>query len=154
MPIQTDPVADQEWLARDPVHVVIADGDTLISNATVLTFSIEHAGKTYRVCGISGVMTYPEYRKFGYGRRVIAGANKYIESKGVDFGMLMTGPDLHKFYKRNGWIVIPKPTVLVGDKANPRQEDCNVLIYPVSERGHQAVNVFANATVYVGTMLW
>lgn len=153
-PIESDPVADRDWLSRDPINIIIADGDTLISNVTVLTFSIEHAGESYRVCGVSGVMTYPEYRKFGYGSQAVAAANKYIESKRADFGMLMTGPDLHKFYKNNGWVVIPNITLLVGDKDHPHEDDANTLMYPVSERGLQAVKAFENARVYIGTLSW
>jgi GNAT superfamily N-acetyltransferase len=139
---------------RDRVNFVIVDGDMLISHAQVTTFSIEHAEETYRVAGIGGVLTYPNFRKGGYGAQVVAAATQHIAASGVDFGMLFTNPDLEKFYTHNGWLVIPNLTIMTGDKSNPRIRDEFTLMYPVSAHGQQAVKAFENAKVNVGPHLW
>ncbi len=138
----------------DPVHLVIVDGDMLISHVQILTLTIEHAGITYRVNGVSGVLTYPNFRKEGFGRKVVAGTTEYIAANAVDFGMLFTSPDLEKFYNRNNWIAIPNLTILAGDKNNPQPREEFTMLYPVTPRGHEAVSRFENASVYVGPRLW
>jgi hypothetical protein len=139
---------------RDPVHVVIVDGDTLISHVQLLTFNIEHAGENYKVIGVSGVLTYPNFRKGGYGRKVVDESTQYIASKGVDFGMLFTMPELTNFYGKSGWVTVPKLTILVGDKAKPRDGNQYTLMYPVTDHGERAVKAFKSASVYVGSRLW
>src|SRR5260221_10717639 len=99
---------------HDPHHFVIADGDMLISNAQVTTFSLEHDGETYRVGGLGGVMTYPNFRKGGYGVQVVAAATQFIAASGVDFGMLFTSPEREDFYNRNSWVRLPNIVILTG----------------------------------------
>src|SRR5438128_899806 len=82
---------------RDPMNFVIVDGDMLISHAQVTTFAIEHAEQTYRVAGLGGVMTYPNFRKGGYGKQLVAAVTQHIASSNVDFGMLFTSPNLEGF---------------------------------------------------------
>src|SRR5690349_21809501 len=100
----TVPLGD---MSRDPVNFVIVDGDMLISHAQVTTFTIEHSGEAYRVAGIGGVLTYPNFRKGGYGAQVVAAATRHIASSGVDFGMLFTSAQLESFYNTNGWLAVP-----------------------------------------------
>jgi predicted acetyltransferase len=139
---------------RDPVHVVIVDGDTLISHVQLLTFTIDHADESYRVMGVSGVLTYPNFRKHGYGRKVVEAATQYIGAQNVDFGMLFTMPELGKFYGQFGWVQMPNLDILAGDKDAPQLREEFTLMLPVNERGHQAVKTFENAAVYVGARLW
>lgn len=145
------PLGDQ---SRDPVNFVIVDGDMLISHAQVTTFTIGHAGEIYRVAGVGGVLTYPNFRKGGYAAQVVAAATKHIASSGVDFGMLFTGPHLETLYRNEGWIAVPNVSILVGEKTNPRLRDEFTMMYPVSPHGQQAVKEFANARLYVGPHGW
>jgi hypothetical protein len=138
---------------RDPIHFIIADGDTLISHAQITTFPIEHAGETYRTAGLGGVMTYPNFRAEGYGKQIVADVTQYIARSDVDFGMLFTAPSLENFYSIHGWVAIPGMIVLVGDKNAPNVRDEFTMMYPVSERGQQAVKAFAGARVYIGPHL-
>jgi len=139
---------------RNPVHLVIVDASVLISHAQILTFSIEHGAQTYRVNGLSGVFTYPNFRSGGYGKQVVAGATAFIAANGADFGMLFTSPDLETFYAGHGWVAIRNLTILAGDKDNPRQRDEFTMVYPATSHGQQAITAFENASVYVGSRLW
>ncbi len=140
--------------SRDPINFVVVDGEMLISHAQVTTFTIEHAGQVYRVAGIGGVMTYPNFRKGGYGAQVISAATNHIAKSGVDFGMLFTSPDREAFYNRNGWIAVSNVEILVGEKSNPHPRDEFTMMYPVSPHGQQAVQAFENARLYVGPHGW
>jgi GNAT superfamily N-acetyltransferase len=139
---------------RDPVHIVIVDGTMLISHVQMLTFTLEHTAQHYRVCGVSGVFTYPGFRGQGYGERIVTAGNKFIDGHGVDFGMLFTSPDLEKFYNRHGWIAIPKLTILEGDPADPKPSDEFTMLYPVTSHGQQAVQAFENSSLYIGPRGW
>src|SRR5215475_11143369 len=67
-------------MTRDPINFVIVDGDMLISHAQVTTFTIDHADITYKVAGVGGVMTYPNFRNGGYGSRLVAAVTQHIAS--------------------------------------------------------------------------
>jgi GNAT superfamily N-acetyltransferase len=147
----TVPLGDPD---RNPMNFVIVDGDMLISHAQVTTFSIEHVGKIYRVAGLGGVMTYPNFRKEGYGKQLIEAVTQYIANSDVDFGMLFTAPALEGFYKQHGWLAIATKAILVGEKSAPRQRNEFTMILPVSANGQQALQAFQGAEVYVGTHGW
>lgn len=148
-----DPATLPDPRYDDAMHLVVVDGDMLISHAQVITVTIDHAGETYRVCGVTGVLTYPNFRKQGYGSRVVTAANKYINESGADFGLLFTGLNLKDFYNRQGWVNIPTVIILFGDKDHPVEHE-RAMLYPVTARGQEAINVFENARVYVGSNLW
>jgi predicted N-acetyltransferase YhbS len=139
---------------RNPINFVIVDGDMLISHAQVTTFTIEHAGETYRVAGLGGVMTYPNFRKGGYGKQLVAAVSQHIANSDVDFGMLFTSPELEGFYSQHGWIAAATETILVGDKNAPRERKEFTMMIPVSEHGQKAIKAFQGANVYVGSHGW
>ena len=62
----------------DPVHFVAAEGDSLISYASLLRLSLDHAGTVYEVYGFGNMFTFPPYRRQGYGRRVLELATDFI----------------------------------------------------------------------------
>ena len=50
-----------------PSHIAVTNGSTLIAYATVVWKNLTHAGETYRCGGLANVMTFPHFRKRGYG---------------------------------------------------------------------------------------
>lgn len=156
--VWADAKVDVPGAPHDPrfdhaVHFVVVDGDLLISHAQVIDVIVEHEGETYRVGGLSGVLTYPNFRGQGYASQVVAAANSYMSTSGADFGQLFTSLDLKEFYNRHNWVNIQTATILHGDKAHPDEHE-RTMIYPVTARGHAAVKAFENARVYVGQGLW
>ncbi len=89
--------------AWEPFHVALIEGPVLLSYATVMRRTIEHAGATYRLAGLGNVLTYPGFRRRGYGARVVRAATAHIDASDADVGGLFCVPALVPFYARADW---------------------------------------------------
>lgn len=149
---------DRFWTINDPSgeveHFVIAERGMLVSYALLCRQTITHLGHTYRLFGLGGMMTYPEFRHEGHGTRVVEAATNYLRGSDVDAGMLFTGPDLHPFYQANGWIPLKKEGVYYGDPAQPKFEDAHILMLYVSEHAKAHRDDFEQGDLFVGESMW
>lgn len=136
-----------------PHVVAVVDGPALFSSAGVVWKRIEHAGQEYKLYGLSGVLTYPAFRKKGYGRMVVDAATKVIRADAeADIAILWTDPDLHQFYAQSGWEHPQGVTTLVGDPAEPF--DAHLMMLFLSERARQHRTDFESMPVYFGPYSW
>lgn len=135
-------------------HVfALVDGPALFSAATVVWKMIEHAGQQYKTYGLSAVMTYPAFRKKGYGRCVVDAATDAIRTAGdADIAILWTQPTNHDFYALSGWEHPAAITTLVGEPPQPFPAYLMMLF--VSERARQFRADFENTPVYFGPYSW
>ena len=95
-----------------PVHFVMSEGDTLVSYATLLKLEIAQAGIDYQIYGLGNLLTFPPYRKRGYGGQVLQAATEFVQQSDVDAGILFCDPLLESFYETKGWISTHSPTRL------------------------------------------
>ncbi len=59
------------WRGWNPAHFVVEQEEVLISYATVIETTLDHAGETYKTLGLSSVFTYPPFRGEGHARGVV-----------------------------------------------------------------------------------
>ena len=108
---------------------------------------------------VSSVFTYPQFRREGYGRRVVDAATRLLEGSGADVGMLWCARELEGFYGRSGWAAGGASPTLVGERDRPVPEDhgghavLRMMLY-VSEKGRAARAAFEREPVYVGPHTW
>jgi GNAT superfamily N-acetyltransferase len=134
---------------------VIAEQGVLISHAEVNQRVLTHQGESYRVYGVGAVMTYPAFRREGFGAQVVAAATAYIKASDADFALLFTSPDLASFYEGNGWEVLPGMRITVGPADAPIARDDEFMMGCfVTERGRQARASLLAAPLYVGPYQW
>jgi predicted acetyltransferase len=134
---------------------VIAEQGVLISHAEVNQRVLEHQGESYRVYGVGAVMTYPAFRREGFGAQVVEAATAHIKASDADFALLFTSPDLASFYEKNGWETLPGMRITVGDAAQAIPHDDEFMMGCfVSERGQQARASLRSAPLYVGPYMW
>ena len=94
----------------DPVHFVVAEGDSLISYASIFRLNREHAGTRYAVYGFGNLFTFLPYRRQGYGGRVLTAATDFIQKSDVDVAILFCEPHIEGFYAARGWETVAAPT--------------------------------------------
>ena len=146
---------DEVWPegeVQNTVHFVLEERDFVISQAGVVWKRIEHDGETYETGGLTGVLTFPDFRRQGYGTQVVEAATRYIVDKGVDIGL--TTSHLRSFYTRAGWIPMEMTNILHGDPASPTEVDELVLMLFLSEKGKQGRRTFEDRPIYVGANSW
>lgn len=133
-----------------PVHVVVAEGEVLISYATVIRTDLDHAGQTWRTCGLGNVLAYPPFRGEGHGRRVVDAATGYIGGGDVDVAALFCDPSLAGFYAKSGWAALEGATTLVGSKADPESYGALRMMLFVSAKGRAGRPLFKGHPWSVG----
>jgi GNAT superfamily N-acetyltransferase len=143
-------------LNESAIVVVLVNGNSLITHAAIVYADVTCAGRTYKCCGLSSVMTFPAFRKRGYGGQVVQAATALIrEDTAVDIALLWTAPQNTHFYSRYGWQALPTLTILMGDAAEPTVYDEEVpMMLFLSEKGRQDAARFEHGRVYVGEEGW
>lgn len=149
---------DRFWTRHDPTsntqHFVVVERGVLISHAGVIQREIAHLGESYRLMGLSGVFTYPDFRGEGYGTQVVEAATQYIRASGVDIGMLFTGLDLDPFYLPIGWERLRREGIHFGDPAQPQFDDSHLMMLYLSDKAKARRDDFEAGELYVGKGLW
>ena len=147
------------WRGWNPTHFVVEQKGVLISYATVIETTLDHAGETYETLGLSSVFTYPSFRGEGHGRRVVDAATHYSRERHADIAVLWCEPALERFYKRSGWAATRGSETLVGSREDPMVEDdpdhpsTRMMLF-VSEKGKAARAAFERQPLFVGEHTW
>jgi len=94
----------------EPVHFVMAEGDSLLSYASVFKRTVSHAGQDYSIYGFGNMFTFKPYRKNGYGRKILHAATEFIQQSDVDAGALFCDKSLDRYYGAEGWVTTKSPT--------------------------------------------
>jgi len=137
-------------------HIVLANGKSLVSYAQVLSKTVYCEDTAYTCCGLSGMMTFPFFRKRGYGGQVVEAAISLMQNdQSADIALLWTEPHNQQFYSRYGWQAMPKMTTLIGDKSQPDvyDEEGAMMLF-LSDKAKQNRSQFENGAVYVGEEQW
>ena len=132
----------------EPVHFVMAEGDSLLSYASLMKLNIPHAGQDYTVYGFGNMLTFPPYRKQGYGRKILGAASDFIGQSDVDVAILFCDKSLESYYGSEGWLTTPSPTYL-GYSGQPVEYEPARMMLFASEKGKAAQKDFENSTLYI-----
>ena len=144
-----------------PVHAVLVENEILISYGAIVRKVLEHAGEAYTTLGLNGVFTFPDFRREGYGNRLVKAATHHIEANGeADIAVLFCRPELMKFYGSAGWERQDHAVTLVGAADRPRRVEADQatserrMMLFLSEKGKQARTSFWDHPVYFGESEW
>lgn len=137
-----------------PVYFVMVDEPALFSHAAAVTRSVECNSQSYSCGGLSGVLTYPAFRKRGYASQVVQAATEYLNTAAFDVALLWTTPEKESFYGRFGWEHRPAIRVMMGSKESPEEYDGFSMIRFLSERALQNKADFESDPVYIGQYAW
>ena len=97
------------------------DNDTLISQVAVYPMKVRIFDKTYKMGGLTGVGTYPEYSNLGLMHKLLEQALKNMQKRGQYICYLY--PYSIPYYRRKGWEIISnKLTYQIGDYQLPKNK--------------------------------
>jgi hypothetical protein len=132
----------------DPVHFVAAEGDLLVSYASIICLNVEHAGRSYTAYGLGNMFTFPSFRREGHGTQVLELATDFIKRSDIDISILFCDPKREYFYTKHGWKVTRSPT-RVGVPDQYKTHDLSRMMLFVSEKGRRRRMDFEEQPVYV-----
>jgi predicted acetyltransferase len=113
----------RDWITRQemhPVHFILEEDGVLISHLEVVWKILHHAGSEYKAYGLTGVFTYPAFRRQGYGLQLVQLAKDYIQRQG-DADIVIFHSAVKGFYEKAGFEPMKSMVTLVGDPQNPRK---------------------------------
>lgn len=145
-------------LALDQLHpqyVVMVEGDILYSVTGVYWVSIEHQGQSYKLYGLGDVLTYPAFRKRGFGRAVVNKATEIArQDPAADLALLWTAQQNFAFYQQCGWEMMPDVTVLHGSADDPTVEEETPFMLFFSDKAKANRQHFLESPLYIGEERW
>jgi predicted N-acetyltransferase YhbS len=97
----------------DTTHFVRVAGSLLVSHVQVIPITVDGRDRPVLLGGVSGVLTYPQFRGEGHGSAVLRKAAEHIGTTGIDLGMLFCDPDTAPFYEALGWRALARGRVVV-----------------------------------------
>ena len=101
--------------------IVWFDDDNLISQVAVYPMKVRIFNKTYKMGGLTGVGTYPEYSNLGLMHKLLEQALKNMQKRGQYICYLY--PYSIPYYRRKGWEIISnKLTYKIGDYQLPKNK--------------------------------
>jgi aminoglycoside 2'-N-acetyltransferase I len=113
--------SDEDWEnTLGGWHVVVEDGDAVVSHAAVVPRVLEVAARPLRTGYVEGVATAAGRRREGLGTLAMADITELVRRE-FEMGALSTGE--HRFYERLGWERWRGPTFVRRGSAMIRTEE-------------------------------
>ena len=140
--------------------VLLSEDNTPLSHVAIRHTVLHHRAISYRVYGISEVVTHPAHRHRGYAARLLRQAAALIQQEGADLCLFTCTPSLVPLYAKNGWPPIPGACLVGGTRENPFRSDSLHLVtvgafYSARARLHQKEFTHTDICLELGeNQLW
>lgn len=142
----------RDWITQasdHPLHLVLVEAGILISHLNVVWKDLDHAGLTYKTYGLTGVFTYPAFRKQGYGSRLVASGTDSIRASDADIAMFHCDFHLRNFYAQHGWEPLDQARTYIGPPEAPVLVKDEILMMQfLSTKGQQGRTTFERQPIY------
>ncbi len=146
----------RDWTSKPDLHPVtflLEEEGVLISRVEVVWDVLAHAGETYLTYGLSGVFTYPAFRKQGSGLQLVQSAVAWIEQQ-AEADLVLVHSTLTGFYEQAGFERMDRLITLVEDPNLPARSPETAFLLFLSDKGKRGRSRFEHAAVYVGERIW
>lgn len=147
----------RDWITKpedNPISILLTHGNLLISHVQVVSRKITHMGNDFIFYGLTGVLTYPSFRKQGYGKQVVQEGMKYIDGQANRDIVLFSCEEKNvPFYQKCGWVFNDIP-VFEGDESDPKLTKSRVAMQFVSAKAKQHQEKFTENPIFFGDELW
>ncbi len=146
----------RNWITKEdlhPVSFVRTENNLVLSYAEVVWKELKHCGIMYKTYGLTGIFTYPTFRKEGHGLKVVIAAKEYIDEQKDGDIVLFTS--VHRgFYEKAGFTYMSNIKLLEGNPKQPKEHDENLFMLFLSEKGKAGRRDFETKPIYFGEDVW
>ena len=143
-----------EGESENTVHLVIEERGFLVAHAGVVWRNVEHGARSWVTGGLTGVLTFPDFRHLGFGTQVVEAATRHMKELGADIGLATCDPELRSFYERAGWTPMEGAILAYGDADTPRQVDELVIMAFLGRDAQGRRAAFEGQSIFVGKHPW
>lgn len=146
----------RDWITDKklhPVSFVCTENRLVLSYVEVVWKKLKHCGVLYKTYGLTGVFTYPSFRKEGHGLALVKTAKEYIE-KQRDGDIVFFTSMINGFYDKVGFIRMERVKTLFGDPKDPKESPETAYMFFLSKKGKQRRRDFETVPVYFGENTW
>jgi GNAT superfamily N-acetyltransferase len=146
----------RDWTSKSEMHPItflLEEEGVLISHLEVVWNTLQHAGEAYKTYALSGVFTYPAFRKQGFGLQLVLSAKDYIKQQ-ADADIVLFHSIVKGFYEQAGFERMDNLVTLVGDPQHPERSGETGFMLFLSEKGKRGRSSFEKGLVYVGETIW
>lgn len=119
----TDPAPWHDPSLRPLSVLLLQDDGRVLSALDILSKDIVHRALPYAASGISAMVTDPDVRGRGHGRRLAAAALEIMRASGADLGVFTCDRDLQPFYESAGWTHLAATVLVGGSPEHPYPSD-------------------------------
>jgi GNAT superfamily N-acetyltransferase len=109
--------------ALSPITLALLEDGIVVAALDVLTKTLVHVGQQYTACGLSWVLTDPEHRGRGHGRRLVGEALQHLRQSPVDLVIFTCDRALRRFYESAGYACLPETVLIGGTPSEPFPSD-------------------------------
>ena len=129
-----DPLGQQKWEASLDYHrFMIWDGDKAVAQAGFFARQIITTEGPILIGALSGVCTHEDYRKRGYGQKIVQAAFGLVDEGIFPVALFMTA--VEPFYERLGARVVKNEWINTRNLAQPNEDpwpEEEKMIYPAN----------------------
>jgi predicted acetyltransferase len=118
-----------------------------------MEITVRHAGSPYTIGGLGNVLTYPGFRRRGFGRIVVGVATDYLDASTADVGCLFCAPKLIPFYSACGWIPVTDAHTMTVEEDRLQAIDGIRMMRFISDHGHSGRHNFLTRDLHLD-YLW
>jgi hypothetical protein len=141
----TGELRHREWITNPeyhPYHLLYVAGDLVVSHLEIVDHDVYCGETTYRAQALTGVLTFPSFRREGWAGRLVKTACGRIEAGDADLGLICCSPENVGFYAAaSGWAPTPAQ-VLVGEGENTWPTGQSALTTLLSDKGKRGRDAF------------
>jgi GNAT superfamily N-acetyltransferase len=134
--LQAVAIQDQAWPGEgepdpapwhDPalsaVSMLLVEDGRVQSCLDMLSKELTHLAVTYQASGISAMVTAPDARRRGMGRKIAADAAELMRDSGADLAIFTCDSYLQDFYESAGYSHLPGTVLIGGTPEDPFPSD-------------------------------
>ncbi|MBU0975968.1 MAG: GNAT family N-acetyltransferase [Patescibacteria group bacterium] len=150
---------NRNWITHSkdhPIHFIAVNGRKVIAHVEVVWRLLHHCNKTYKTYGLTGVLTFHDFRRQGFGRKLVEKATKYILRSDAELALFNCTDENVTFYRKGGWKPLENaPITQIGERNNPiNTESTNLMIKFLSKKARRNRQDFLNFPIYFDDSTW
>lgn len=144
--------ASEDFINEPYAHILLKEANRVVGNLDLHRSQGLYQNKKVLIGGLSiGILK--DYRKLGYGGKLISMAMEYLKKPNYDLGFLAAAPGTAPLYEKYGWQVLKVPYTWENVNGVVKS-DTDGMVIPLNNPELVEIIQEGNSTLHVGKGYW